>query len=257
MQKQTDQISDRNAIASMTERLVKNKQLPSPEELNQIKDYKERTAFISAIDANDGTLGKITNPEIYDMLIEKLSTANPDQAKDINLPSYRAFLSSSDYRTLEKLNIDLFKKDSSGKLAASQSDVGEILKEVGIFAKGKKLNRSQGRELNKLAMEEYNRVRDGNPQYNTAQIKAAVLNRLYDRSLEEKEEFNWFSPNTMRVTGVAKSLDPLKGLKVNGSWRSMLSGKYPSATEAQIDEMLVNINKKLGPEALAKPVSFK
>jgi len=257
MKKETDLMQDKKVIATLTEKVNVKRQMPTVQELNQIKDYKVRSAFAKAINDGKGTLGNITDQQVYDDLLEKLATATPEQAKEINLPSYKAFLGSSDYSTLEKLHVDLFKKDTSGKYRASQSDVGAILKDVTVYAAGKKLSRSQTKDFKKLAMEEYNRVRDSNPQYNLKQLKSSVLNRLYEKGLEEKTVTHWFSPDEKKVSGVAKSVDPLNGLKINGSWRSMLSNKYPYASEEQIDQMIININKKLGPEALAKPVSIK
>lgn len=245
--KQEIDLRDDKTLDILTQKVNKG-QYPTAEELNQISDYAKRVSFVDAINRSQGSLGTITIPSIKQDLLNKMSRATPEEAAKINLPSYKLYLGSADYAMIESLQLDLFKKDANGRLKASQSDFREVRSMIGVLAKEKKLNKAQTEQLESLAMNEYQRVRDTNPNYQTSDIKKSVYNRIAREGFQTEKGF-WSD-----TTKIAKSVDPLQGKQVHTSWRNLIRTKYKNLSEDAQNKLMLELINRHGEDALAKPL---
>jgi hypothetical protein len=240
-------LRDYKIVDQLTQNIYKG-QYPTADQLNQISGYERRQSFINAVNRSQGSLGVITNQQVKEDLLNRLSNATPEEAAKINLPAHKLYLGPSDYSMLEKLQTDLFKKDASGRLKASQSDFKQVRGMIKILAQEKKItSKKQFQELESLAMHEYERVRDTNPNYQISDIKKSVYNRIQREGFMTEKGF-WSD-----TTKIAKSVDPLQGKQVHTSWRNMIRTKYKDHSEDEQNKLMIKLIDTYGEEAIAKP----
>jgi hypothetical protein len=252
IQKEQNERSDENVMAQLTNRISSGGGIPSAAELNSIKDFDKRTKFINSINKSKGTLGVITDQRVRDQLLEKLSNATPEEAERINLGAYKLQLGADDYSMLEKLKLDLAKKDANGRYKARSSDFREIRAMVNQFVRGKpdKIRR----QLITLAMNEYERVRDTNPNYDIAEIKKSVTSRLFRDGLITEEKSRLFGLYKSTQIKVAETLDPLQGKQVHSSWQNYIDTNYGKRlNEDQRNKVLLRLIELYGEETLKRP----
>lgn len=249
--KEQKEKSDLDVMSQLTDKLIRG-EMPSSSEFNQIKDYQRRTQFISSVNKNRGTLGVVTDQNVKEELLNKLSNATPDEAETINLKAFKYQLGAEDYTMLERLKVDLSQKDASGRYKARSSDFRQIREMVNQFSRG--LSTDKRTALQNLAMKEYERVRDANPNYDIAEIKKSVTTRLFRDGLITKDRSRFFGLYKTKETSVAETLDPLQGKQVHSSWVNYIRKKYGNRlnedTEAKV---LLELIKLHGEETLRRP----
>jgi hypothetical protein len=255
IQKEQNERSDENIMAQLTDRVSSGGGIPSAAELNSIKDFDKRTKFIESINKSKGTLGVITDQRVRDQLLEKLSNATPEEAERINLGAYKLQLGAEDYSMLEKLKIDLAKKDADGRYKARSSDFREIRTMVNQFSRGAfPDSRSKRNQIMQLAMQEYERVRDANPNYDIAEIKKSVTNRLFREGLITEEKTKFFGLIKSKQIKVAETLDPLQGKQVHSSWQNYIDTTYGKRLdEDKRNKVLLRLIELYGEETLKRP----
>jgi hypothetical protein len=251
IEKDQSERADLDTMSRLTERLARG-DMPSASEFNNIKDYEKRTKFISSVNKSKGTLGIVTNQQVRDQLLDQLSNATPEEAEAVNLKAYKLELGAEDYTMLEKLKIDLAKKDANGRYKARGSDFREIRGLVNQFSRG--LDRGKREKLATIAMKEYERVRDTNPNYDIADIKKSVMGRLYRDGLITTEKSSMFGLFKSKSTDVAKTLDPLGGKQVHSSWLNYIRKSYGDRlNEDDEAKVLLRLIELHGEDTLKKP----
>jgi hypothetical protein len=250
LQKSEIERADTEVMAGITEKLNAGK-MPNSAEINSIQNFETRSKFVAQINKNRGANASVTDQTVYNELLDKLSNATPEEAARVNLSAQKPFLGAEDYTRLEKLKTDLSKKLSDGRYRASQSDFRQVRAMVNQFSRGK--TKSQQKQIMNLAMAEYERVRDANPNYTIGDIRKSVTNRLFKDGVQVVEEKGFFG--TKKVTKIAETLDPLGGKEVHSSWRLFLRNKYKDRINEDLENKLVlELMNRHGEEALKRPI---
>ena len=251
IKKDQDERSDLDTMSQLTDKLSRG-EMPSSAEFNSIRDFEKRTKFINSVNKSKGTLGIVTNQQVREQLLEQLSNATPEDAEQINLKAYKLELGAEDYSMLEKLKTDLAKKDANGRYKARSSDFREIKAMVNQFSRGLSLDKRE--KLSTLAMKEYERVRDTNPNYDIAEIKKSVTGRLFRDGLITEEKSRFFGLFKSKQTKVAETLDPMQGKQVHSSWRNYVRQRYGDRlnedTEAKVLLELIRLH---GEDTVKRP----
>jgi hypothetical protein len=251
IRKEQEERSDLDVMSQLTDKLSRG-EMPSSAEFNSIRDFEKRTKFISSVNKSKGTLGVVTNQQVREQLLEKLSNATPEEAEQVNLNAYKLELGAEDYSMLEKLKLDLAKKDANGRYKARSSDFREVKAMVNLFSRD--FNTSKRDQLMQLAMKEYERVRDTNPNYDIAEIKKSVTGRLFRDGLITEEKSRVFGLFKSKTTKVAETLDPLQGKQVHSSWRNYVRQRYGDRlnedTEAKVLLELIRLH---GEDTVKRP----
>jgi hypothetical protein len=103
-------------------------------------------------------------------------------------------------------------------------------------------------------MNEYERVRDTNPNYDIAEIKKSVTSRLFRDGLITEEKSRLFGLFKSTQIKAAETLDPLQGKQVHSSWIQYIRKQYGNRlnedTEAKVLLELIN---RHGEETLKRP----
>lgn len=247
--KEQKERADLDTMSALTDKLSRG-EMPTSQEFNSIRDFEKRTKFINSVNKSKGTLGIVTNQQVREQLLEQLSNATPEEAEDINLKAYKLELGAEDYSMLEKLKVDLAKKDANGRYRARSSDFREVKAMVNLFSRGR--SRKIRDKLMQLAMQEYERVRDTNPNYDIAEIKKSVTGRLFREGLITEEKDGFFGKT--KTTRVAETLDPLQGREVHSSWRNYIRKRYGDRlNEDQEAKVLLELINLFGEETLKRP----
>lgn len=251
IKKDQDERSDLDVMSQLTDKLSRG-EMPSPLEFNSIQDFEKRTKFISSVNKSKGTLGIVTNQQIREQLLDQLSNATPEDAEQINLKAYKLELGADDYSMLEKLKVDLAKKDANGRYKARSSDFREVNAMVNQFSRG--LSKDKRQKLSTLAMKEYERVRDANPNYDIAEIKKSVTGRLFREGLITEEKSSFFGLYKSKQSRVVETLDPLQGKQVHSSWTNYIRKRYGDRLNEDSEaKVLLELMKLHGEETLRRP----
>ena len=251
IQKEENEKADLDTMSKLTDKLSRG-EMPTSAEFNSIQDFEKRTKFISSVNKSKGTLGIVTNQQVRDQLLDQLSNATPEEAEKINLKAYKLELGAEDYTMLEKLKIDLSKKNANGRYVARSSDFRQIRALVNQFSRG--LDKGKREKLATIAMREYERVRDTNPNYDIADIKKSVMGRLYRDGLITEEKSSFFGLFKSKQTKVAETLDPLQGKQVHSSWLNYIDKTYGNRlNEDQRYKVVLRLIELHGEDALKRP----
>jgi hypothetical protein len=255
LQKNEIERADMEVMADITEKLNTGR-MPNPAEINSIQDFDTRTKFVNQINKNRGANAAVTDQTVYNSLLDKLSNATPEEAARVNLNAQKPFLGAEDYTRLERLKMDLSKKLADGRYRASQSDFRQVRSMVNQFSRGK--SRSDQKKIMDLAMAEYERVRDANPNFTIADIRKSVTNRLFKEGVQTVEVPTWFGLSSKKVTKVAETLDPLGGKEVHSSWRLFLRNKFKDKLNEDLEnKLLQELMNRHGEEAIKRPIVQK
>lgn len=255
LQKNEIERADMEVMADITEKLNTGR-MPNPAEINSIQDFDTRTKFVNQINKNRGANAAVTDQTVYNSLLDKLSNATPEEAARVNLNAQKPFLGAEDYTRLERLKMDLSKKLADGRYRASQSDFRQVRGMVNQFSRGK--SRSDQKKIMDLAMAEYERVRDANPNFTIGDIRKSVTSRLFKEGVQVVEQPTWFGLSSKKVTKVAETLDPLKGKEVHSSWRLFLRNKFKDKLNEDLEnKLLQELMNRHGEEAIKRPIVQK
>jgi hypothetical protein len=127
---------------------------------------------------------------------------------------------------------------------------------VNQFSRGKP--RADQKKIMDLAMMEYERVRDANPNFTIADIRKSVTNRLFKEGVQTVEVPTWFGLSSKKVTKVAETLDPLGGKEVHSSWRLFLRNKFKDKLNEDLEnKLLQELMNRHGEEAIKRPIVQK